>query len=1074
MVVRDHIRLEDLKEDRRFDFLAKFESTNNHSQVDDDNYDYYQGIDDLPYSTSDLKCKYLDEIEFSKEYSKSKKISFLSLNIQSLPSKFNEFVEFLSGLGSDGGFFDVIAVQETWQLPNTDMFMLDGYNSFFKTRNNNVQGGGVGLYVKDTIKATVIPELSVFTEKVFESIFVHLELPSGKKIIVSSIYRPNSKHPRLSPNDQFDHSMDIFSNILSQLSEKKLESYLLGDFNIDLLKYDSHIKTNEYINNMFAFGFLQLITRPTRCIHGSVSLIDHLITNAIKDEYISGIITSRLSDHFPIFHFISDIKPKVMPKFIKIRDYSQANMKVFKAELKKINWNTVLQNNCAQESYNIFSDELNFLHQLYFPIKEIRFNKNIHAIEPWITSGILTSRRNKMSLCKLSIATPSPENIKHYKDYRNLYNKVVRASRKQYYEKILKKNQTNLKNTWNILKHACKKSNKKSNVIDKININGVLIDNQSFIAEHFNDFFTSIAQKTVQQVIPTDKPPDEYITTINDLEFIITPTFPSEVIEVVDSMKSKNSTDSNDLSVKFLKNIIWQIAIPLVHIFNLSFESGVFPDNLKMSKVVPVFKNGDRTQIANYRPISIVPAIGKILEKIMANKLTSYLENNNLLHNNQFGFRKKHSTIHPVIHLLNKISEALDKKEFLIAIFIDLQRAFDTVSLPILLKKLHKYGIKNSALDWFKSFLSDRKQFVKIGDSSSTVKSNLRGVPQGSTLGPILFLIYINDLPEASNLLSLLFADDTTLVASGKDLPILINFINQELHKVCLWLRANELCLHPEKCVFTVFSRSEKNIPWDDLNIFLNNNDMNKPEAKELMKKIAYVNSNSDVPAIKFLGIFFDPSLNFKHHINSLHGKITRALYSIKMLKHFLSPKALKSLYFALIHSHLIYGIQAWSCASKATLSKLIQKQKQAIRVISGANYNSHTEPLFKIQRILPLEKMIVFSQLQFFHDFCYKFLPLSFNSTWIKNSERPDYPVNLRNVNDYYIPSGQCSISQNLPLANLPKVWNLFNSIEEEEVKFIRDTKKFNSKLKEYYLNKLSGAISCTRLLCPVCHLQL
>jgi hypothetical protein len=276
----------------------------------------------------------------------------------------------------------------------------------------------------------------------------------------------------------------------------------------------------------------------------------------------------------------------------------------------------------------------------------------------------------------------------------------------------------------------------------------------------------------------------------------------------------------------------------------LSLSSGIVPTQLKIAKGIPIFKSGDQTAMDNYRPISLLSNFSKILEKVVGNRLTSYLESNELLSPSQFGFRKERSTMHPLVHFMNTVSSALNKKHHTIAIFCDLRKAFDTVDHEILLKKLKKMGIGGVELEWFRNYLCDRKQFVYIDGNCSPLLSILLGVPQGSILGPLLFLIYINDLPLSSALLSSLFADDTMLTKSGPNIDELANYVNSEFQKVVQYFRANKLALHPNKTQFLLFTHSlaaKENPP----EIYINNNDVGLPPDQSKLIPIPNINAKS-------------------------------------------------------------------------------------------------------------------------------------------------------------------------------------------------------------------------------------
>ena len=584
-------------------------------------------------------------------------------------------------------------------------------------------------------------------------------------------------------------------------------------------------------------------------------------------------------------------------------------------------------------------------------------------------------------------------------------------------------------------------------------------------------FFTYVARQIVEEIPPSDIPLYDNVNMIpNDiplLNFSNTPVTCTEILETLKLLQPKLSQDFNGLSMYLVKKLSFQLAKPLCHLINLSFSTGVVPTQLKIAKIIPIFKSGDPLCMDNYRPISLLSCFSKIFEKIACIRLSIFLENNKLLSDNQFGFRSNHSTVHPMLKFMNHVSNALNKKKHCIAIFCDLRKAFDTVDHEILFKKLERLGICGSTLKWFKSYLSERKQFVSIDGVLSDLLEILIGVPQGSILGPILFLIYVNDLPEWSNLLALLFADDTTLLASDDNIDDLILHVNSEFKKIVTFFRAHKLSLHPEKTQFILFTNStivkQKNIP---LVINMNNHTLDNPGLIFPMKRIS---SSSDTPAVKFLGIYFDPDLNFKIQIRNISSKISKSLFILRRAKTFLSEKALKTLYYSLIHCHLIYGIHIWSSTAQSNLKELVLKQKNAIRIITSSKYNSHTSPLFKQSKILPFESLVMFFKLQFMSKYVQGLLPSTFNNVWLKReSWRADnFTFSLRNSEDLYIPTALLSQTERQPLFLFPRLWSEF---DVPAIKIIRNVTEFNIALKAHLLNNLPSVVNCTRLFCPSC----
>jgi hypothetical protein len=381
----------------------------------------------------------------------------------------------------------------------------------------------------------------------------------------------------------------------------------------------------------------------------------------------------------------------------------------------------------------------------------------------------------------------------------------------------------------------------------------------------------------------------------------------------------------------------------------------------------------------------------------------------------------------------------------------------------------HKLCGKHRKKGMFQSKYSlDRKN--TIASLFRTQHTPQIGVPQGSILGPLLFLIYINDLPKISNLLNFLYADDTTLLSSHTDINYLIDFVNNEFQKIVHYFRAHKLSIHPAKTKFMLFSNSNA-VLASPCNISINYNNLgqNNPNLIFPLEKIT---ANSDTPAIKFLGIYIDPMLSFKYHINCISSKISNAMYFLRSSKHLLSEKSLKSLYYAIVHCHLIYGIQIWSCTSVSNLKGLEKKQKDAVRIVTMSLYNSHTEPLFKKLNILPLMQLIMYFKIQFMQQFKFNHLPSAFTNVWTRNEDRfPNQDVmQLRNNDDFYVPFARTNLVERLPLFFLPKLWNEF---QDEVIKSEANKNIFNVKLKGYFIDQLKANYVCSRLLCPHCHLN-
>ena len=448
---------------------------------------------------------------------------------------------------------------------------------------------------------------------------------------------------------------------------------------------------------------------------------------------------------------------------------------------------------------------------------------------------------------------------------------------------------------------------------------------------------------------------------------IIDPVLEDELQNVVMSLKD-SSAGWDSVTSSIIKGAYSEIKHPLKHIINLSFSTGIFPLELKIARVIPLYKSGEKSQFSNYRPVSVLPAMSKIFERLLYQRLLSFVNKHNILYAYQFGFRQLHSPDLALILLVDKISMALEEGDYVLGLFLDFSKAFDTVNHEILFKKLDYYGIQGTSLDLFKSYLTNRYQFVEYNGAQSRKENIVCGVPQGSILGPLLFLLYINDLAHASSkIFSILFADDSNLFLSGKNPNDLIKTMNHEISYVFDWLKINKLSINLKKTHFMIFRKRREKIKLSE-NLKINNVIIN------------------EVQNTKFLGIVIDPYLSFYDHIQYLKGKISRAMGILYKGRKFFSKNTMLTLYNVFIYPYFIYCNEVWGNTYQTYLDPLVKIQKRAIRVISFSDRLAHTDPLFKSMNLLKIKEIYVTSVQLFMYKYHNYKLPPVFYSFFTRN----------------------------------------------------------------------------------------
>lgn len=905
----------------------------------------------------------------------------LCLNIQSLNAKIDQLRIYVNSLHESNVRLDAIILQETWinSNMNTSHLNIDGYNLISQPCEIS-KHGGLAIYILDHIEYERL-DIVKSQSGTWEGMFVKIKVHGNTNLTVGNIYRP--------PRDLIENYTSFTKELEQQLLAFNGNVLIGGDFNLDLLKIHERQIFNDYFDTVLSCGYIPKITLPTRITNNSGTLIDNFFCK-ISNEFANttaGILTYKLSDHQPIFICLDYLETsKKYPKYVKVNNRSVLAVQNFKIFLQRQIFISDFSHDLSIDP-NLNYDKLNNIikHGLdtCMPSKLVRYKKHKHKNNKWITIGLIKSIsfRDKLyaKLKSTPLTCPLYAQLKiNLNTYNRILKKAIKEVKKNYYHNCFERFKNDLQKTWKTIKDILSSSKCKSKFPEYFIINNSKVHEKETIAEEFNNFFVNTGPTLASNIrTPAHKSYKDYISNTYTQSFCFKTITSNTLSNIINKLHSKSSTGFDKISTILLKKIAPELIEILTIIINQTLTSGIFPSKLKIAKVVPLFKKDDPCILNNYRPISILSAISKTFEKVMFNQIHEFFNEHNLYFSNQYGFRQLHSTELALIELTDKIIFDMDKGKIPINIYMDLSKAFDTIDHRILVDKFKYYGFANESLALIDSYLSNRQQYTDIDGVTSSFMNLSTGVPQGSILGPLLFIIYINDLHESSNSFSFLcYADDTTLsVSLSNDTSNTVaGLLNEELNKVNDWLQLNKLSLNIDKTKCMMFHTKQK--------VF------EKPILQIDNCVIEYVDN------FNFLGVIINKNLSWNTHLDVIAKKISKTIGILSRLKHCLPLQTLKTMYTSLIASHLNYGIMCWGFRC----NRLLKLQKKAIRTITNSKYNSHTEPLFKRMNLLTINDMLSKKMYKFYFRMKHSRLPFYFplRSWLIEQSETHAY--NTRN----------------------------------------------------------------------------
>jgi hypothetical protein len=742
------------------------------------------------------------------------------------------------------------------------------------------------------------------------------------KFVLICLYR--------SPKNKEHEFIDSFESLLYNVFRDNEHVIICGDWNINFL--DSIDPNVVKLRDLFlSFNLKEFVENATRVSEHSKSLLDNVVTNFDSEIISCNSYFNILSDHECQVIAI-DFCAKPVKSSSKKRIFSDYNIGMFINELSQVDWSFLQSRVGVNNKFKSFSYTVQTLFNRAFPLKSVR-GKEGRKGQGKLSRELKAFADRNVDLGILVRDFKDPALKALLKERQKLFRKLVLEEKRAAISRQVGSSDCVQRVIWNVVRKETQ-GPKQSNSLPPLKSSGDKVHSPHEIATIFNNYFSTVSYSDAPSLSPSRLPVGGR-SPVQSL--FLAPVTLSELKETILSLKSKKSTGIDEISSTLLKAIYPSILDPLVYLINTSMSSGVFPDIYKIARVIPIFKSGDKSDVNNYRPISLLCTISKVIEKVIYSRLVNHLDKHKILIPNQYGFRSNRSTIHAIVDFISDAVCKLDQRQPALGIFCDLSKAFDRVNHEILCNKLEAYGVRGVALSWFRSYLSNRVQFVEIAGTQSGHVGCKYGVPQGSILGPLLFIIYINDLAVHLPLAKTIFyADDTSMLFGGPHLDLQTK-VDESLHNLKRWLSENNLLLNSKKSGFMQFLTTNK----DAFDVSLDEFGL------------------EECSSVKFLGVTVDNKLSWLPQVTQLCSKLNRINYALRTLSPLLDSRTMLMVYHGCFFSVMAYGIEVWGGSSHA--SKVFLAQKRAVRIIQGLPPLHSCRGVFKSLNILTLPSMYIF-----------------------------------------------------------------------------------------------------------------
>ena len=951
-------------------------------------------------------------------------LSIVHYNVQSIFQK-------LDVLHAELNDFDILCFSETWLNASTDTedLLLQSFNRPERKDRAGDTHGGVMLYVKEGLHYKRRDDLEIQN---IESIWIEVA-NSHKRILVGLFYRPPNSTSQLFSNIEDSIGLAVDTGINDII--------LTGDFNLNLNSNTSLRKIESICSQ---FSLYQSINEPTHFTEHSSSVIDLLFMSNKESLIVSGVgepfLQQNIRYHCPIYAIIKFSKPKYKSFERHIWYYDRGDYNALRNKARRVDWNS-LQDNDIDVYANNVSNQVSVLAKECIPNKIIRIKPQE---PPWITSLIKQFIRKRKRSYKKAKRTNNCTDWAKFKTLRNKTTQMIRDSKEALYEKITAKltsKTLSTKDWWSTLKSFITPNCKSS--LPPMEHNNKLYSDEHDKANILNNYFQSqsfLNDKDVHlpAILPT--------SVTSDLNSIILTT--DEVESVLKILPVGKATGPNGLSNRILRELSQELSTPYCSLYNQSLRTGLVPSSYKEANVCPVPKKGDLSVVSNHRPISLLNSEDKVLERLVFKHFYNHLRDNNILSSLQSGFIPGDSTINQLTYLYNVFCQALDEGKEVRAVFCDISKAFDRVWHDGLILKLQAAGVTGEVLAWFKSYLNNRRQRVVIPGATSDWTFICAGVPQGSILGPLLFLVYINDIVTDIGSNIRLFADDTSLYIIVDDPISAAGCINIDLQKISRWAATWLVSFNPSKTEALLVSRR----------LFRNRH----PPIYMQNQLITEVDTH------KHLGIHFSSDGTWHHHIRYITEKAWTRINIMRKLKFKLDRKSLETIYLTFIRPILEYGDVLWDNCSQYEKNELEKIQNEAARIATGATKIVSLNALYNEIQWENLEERRKKHKLTLFYKMKSNLCP-NYLSSLVPQTVQHRSRYNLRNSNDLDPINARTTLYYNSFLPSSIRAWNDLSeaAIQTESVNAF---KTFLNKdripvPKHYYRGKRKLQILHTRL---------